>query len=237
MVLTGGARGIGAAIACRLHSEGARLALLDRLAEPGLATARRLDSFFVRTDLADPAAAGWAMESAISSLGGVDALVNCAGILQRGSLLSATVADWEQVFAVNARSVLLTMQPAARSMIEAGTGGRIVNIASMAAKAGGADEGVYAASKAAVVALTRAGALEWGCHGITVNALCPGYVLTEMGADTRTEADVQRWSARSPLGRLGTPDDIAAAVSYLVSADGAYLTGQAINITGGMVMH
>jgi 3-oxoacyl-[acyl-carrier protein] reductase len=109
-------------------------------------------------------------------------------------------------------------------------------MASMAAKRGTAGEAAYAASKAAVVALTRVAALELGPSGITVNAVCPGYVLTDLGADTRTEDDEVRWAAMSPLGRLADPDDIAGVVEFLASDDAAYLTGQAVNVTGGMCM-
>lgn len=168
-------------------------------------------------------------------LGGADVLVNCAGVFQSASLLQITVADWNRVLDVNARGTLLTMQAVAPVMMAAGHGA-IVNIASMAAKSGGGGEGHYAASKAAVVALTRAGAQEWGCHGITVNAVCPGYVLTDMGAATRTPEDVAAWTARSPLGRLGVPDDVAGVTAFLASPAGSYLTGQAINVTGGMIM-
>ena len=126
---------------------------------------------------------------------------------------------------------------AARSMIDAGTGGSIINLASMAAKKGGAMEGHYAASKGAVVALTRAAALEWGEHGIRANSICPGYILTEMGAATRTDEQIAEWTSYSPLGRLGVPDDVASLALFLASAEASYLTGQALNVTGGMVMH
>jgi NAD(P)-dependent dehydrogenase (short-subunit alcohol dehydrogenase family) len=128
------------------------------------------------------------------------------------------------------------MQAVVPGMITAGGGGRVVNMASMAAKHGTAGEAAYASSKAAVVALTRIAALEFGSADITVNAICPGYVLTDLGADTRTEADVARWSAMSPLGRLADPDDVAGVVEFLASDDGGYLTGQALNVTGGMCM-
>jgi 3-oxoacyl-[acyl-carrier protein] reductase len=236
-VVTGAARGIGAAIAARLHAEGAAVAVLDRLEDAGRATAAALDGVFVPTDLADPGSAAEAMSTAIRGLGGVDVLVNSAGILHLGSLLDTSVEQWDRVFAINTRAMLVTMQAAVPAMIAAGRGGRIVNIASMAAKSGGANEGAYAASKAAVVALTRAAALEWGPHGITANSICPGYVLTEMGAATRTPEDVAAWSARSPLGRLGEPADVAGVACFLASADGAYLTGQAVNVTGGMITH
>lgn len=234
-VVTGAARGIGAAIAARLHAEGAAIAVLDRLEEPGRVTAAGLDGVFVATDLADPDSAARATAEAIDRLGGVDVLVNAAGVLQLGPLLETTVEQWDRVLAINARAMLITMQTTVPVMIAAGRGGRIVNLSSMAAKAGGGNEGAYAASKAAVVALTRAAAQEWGPHGITANAICPGYVLTEMGAATRTPADVAAWRARSPLGRLAEPEDVAGVACFLASADAAYLTGQAVDVTGGMI--
>jgi NAD(P)-dependent dehydrogenase (short-subunit alcohol dehydrogenase family) len=237
VVVSGAARGIGAAVAERFAAHGSRVAILDRLADPGRATAARLGASFVEVDLAEPGAAGTAVEAAIAELDGVDVLVNVAGILLLKPLLETTPADWDAVMAVNARAMLGTMQAASRAMIAAGTAGRIVNLASMAAETGGANEGAYAASKAAVLALTRAAALEWGCHGIRVNAVCPGYVPTEMGAATRTEADITAWCARSPLGRLGTPEDVAGAVVFLASADAAYLTGQVLDVSGGMMLH
>lgn len=236
VLVTGGARGIGAGIATRFAREGAQVAILDRLAEVGSRLADDLGGRFHQVDLADAEEAAVVTQAAIDDLGGIDVLVNSVGILQLMPLLDITPALWDRMMQVNARSVLISMQIAARSMIPAG-GGRIVNIASMAAKKGGANEGHYAASKAAVVTLTRVAALEWGEYGITVNALCPGYVLTEMGAGTRTSEDVARWSSYSPLGRLGTPEDVAALATFLASPDGSYVTGQALNVTGGMVMH
>lgn len=227
VIVTGGAGGIGSAIVARFASEGASVVVLDRAADPGGA--------HVACDLADPEDARRAVAEAVQMLGGVDVLVNCAGVFQSAPLLQITVADWDRILDVNARGTLLTMQAVAPVMMTA-KHGAIVNIASMAAKAGGGGEGHYAASKAAVIALTRAGAQEWGCHGITVNAICPGYVLTDMGAATRTPQDVAAWTARSPLGRLGVPDDVAGVTAFLASPAGSYLTGQAINVAGGMIM-
>lgn len=231
VIVTGGSGGIGAAIVDRFTADGARVAVLDRRAPTGDSA-----SGFFPVDLLDPADTRRAIGEAIDALGGVDVLVNCAGIFQHVSLLDITVDDWDRVLDINARATLVTMQAVAPAMLDARQGA-IVNIASMAAKQGGGGEGHYAASKAAVVALTRAGAQEWGCHGVTVNAVCPGYVLTDMGADTRSEADVAAWSAKSPLGRLGIPEDVAGVTHFLASPAGGYLTGQAINVTGGMVMH
>ena len=237
IVVTGGARGIGAEIARRCAVEGAEISILDRLADQGAAVAEEVGGHFFPVDLTDTASTTDAMGAAIEALGGIDVLVNNAGILRFGALLDITVEEWESMFAINTTAMLVTTQLAARSMIAAGSGGTIVNLASMAGKSGGAGQGHYAASKAAVIALTRVTALELGASGITANCICPGYVLTEMGAATRTEADVAEWSSYSPLGRLAEPSDVAGVAAFLASADAAYLTGQAFNVTGGMIMH
>lgn len=243
-IVTGGARGIGAAIAARLAAAGAAVAVLDVLEEHGRTHAQRIGGSFHRVDLSDEADTKSQLGEAIGALGGIDILVNNAGILRFAPLLDIDVADWDTTFAINARAMLVTTQVAARAMIGGGggrgggaAGGRIINLASMAGKSGGAGQAHYAASKAAVIALTRVTALELGCHGITANALCPGYVLTEMGEATRTEADVAEWSSYSPLGRLGVADDVAGVAHFLATSDADYLTGQAINVNGGMIMH
>ena len=237
IVVTGGARGIGGEITTRFAAEGAHVAVLDRLADRGAALAESIGGCFHEVDLLDPLATAATTQAAIDELGGVDVLVNSAGILRFTPLIDLTVQDWNETFSINTRAMLTTMQVCVRAMILAGAGGKIVNVASMAAKKGGAGEGAYPASKAAVVALTRQAALEWGFHGITVNSLCPGYILTEMGADTRTAQDIATWASYSPLGRLGEAADVAAVALFLASPDSDYLTGQAINVTGGMVMH
>ena len=237
IIVTGGARGIGGEIARRFAAEGARVSLLDRLADLGRAHATEIGAQFHEVDLLDPVATAEATGSAVAGLGGVDVLVNSAGVLRFGSLLDLTVQDWNETFSINTRAMLTTMQVCVRSMIDAGSGGKIINLASMAAKKGGAGEGAYPASKAAVVALTRQAALEWGCHGVTANSLCHGYILTEIGAATRTQADIDTWAGYSPLGRLGEASDVASVALFLASPDSDYLTGQAINVTGGMVMH
>ena len=237
VIVTGGARGIGGEIASRFAVEGARVSILDRLVDPGERHAEEIGGTFHEVDLLDPLATAAVTQAAVDALGGVDVLVNSAGILRFTSLLDLTVQDWNETFSINTRAMLTTMQVSVRAMIAAGHGGKIINLASMAAKKGGAGEGAYPPSKAAVVALTRMAALEWGCHGITANSLCPGYILTEMGAATRTQADIDTWSGYSPLGRLGEASDVASVALFLASPDSDYLTGQAINVTGGMVMH
>lgn len=235
-VITGAGRGIGAEIARRFTVEGAAVSLID--IDPHVHDiAASVGGRSVVGDLADPASARQLVTDAIDGLGGVDVMVNNAGILRFAPLLDITVEDWDLTFAVNVRAVLIGTQVAARAMIDAGRGGTIVNMASMGGKVGSPNQAHYAASKAAVISLTRVSAMELGAHGITVNCICPGYVLTEMGAATRTPEKIAAWSALSPLGRLAQPCDVAAMATFLASTDASYCTGQAMNVTGGMVMH
>jgi len=236
VVVTGAARGIGASIAQRFAAEGAALALVDLLPDELATIAAQLGAKAVVGDLSTPAGAEAAFDEAIGMFGGIDVLINNAGILRFRPLLEITADEWDQMFAVNTRSTLLGIQCAARSMIAEGVQGRIINMASMGGKLGAANQAHYAASKAAVISLTQVAAKELGPHGITVNCLCPGYVLTEMGAATRTDEMVAGWSAMSPLGRCAEPADVAGVAAFLASADAAYCTGQAINVTGGMMM-
>ncbi len=237
VVITGAARGIGAEIARTYVAEGARVALLDVLGDPIAALADELGGWSAPVDLADPASARSATTAAIEALGGIDVLVNNAGILRFAPLLEITVDDWDLTFDINVRAMLLTTQVAAARMISDGTRGTIVNMASMGGKTGAPNQAHYAASKAAVISLTRVSAMELGPHGITVNCICPGYVLTEMGAATRTEEMVAAWSSKSPLGRLAEASDVAKMALFLASSEAAYCTGQAFNVTGGMIMH
>lgn len=235
-IVTGAARGIGAAIAETFRREGAELVLLDVAADRLADTAARLDALHYQVDLADVEATTATVERAIADLGALDILVNNAGILKMAPLLEIDPADWDLTFAVNVRAMLVTTQVAAKAMIPNGRG-TIINMASMGGKSGGPNQAHYAASKAAVISLTQVAAKELGVHGITVNCICPGYVLTEMGAATRTEAMIREWSAKSPLGRLAEPSDVANMALFLASDEASYCTGQAMNVTGGMVMH
>ena len=238
VLITGAARGIGAAIAEVFSTEGASLALLDREGDQCRATADRLGALALDVDLAEPNSARDVTQVAIDALGGIDVLVNNAGILHMAPLLDITVDDWDRTFDINVRAMLLTTQVAARAMIGAAQGGgSIINMASMGGKVGSPNQAHYAASKAAVISLTRVSALELGEHGIRVNCICPGYVLTEMGAATRTPELVAKWSAMSPLGRCAEPGDVADMALFLASDQARYCTGQAMNVTGGMVMH
>ncbi|MGB8861801.1 MAG: SDR family NAD(P)-dependent oxidoreductase [Ilumatobacteraceae bacterium] len=236
--VTGAARGIGAAIAATFAGEGARLALLDREGDQCRATAGSLGALAFDVDLADPDDTRRVTTTAIDALGGIDVLVNNAGILHMAPLLEITVDDWDRTFDVNVRAMLLTTQVAAKAMISARqAAGSIINMASMGGKLGSPNQAHYAASKAAVISLTRVSAIELGEHGIRVNCICPGYVLTEMGAATRTPEMVAKWSAMSPLGRCADPSEVADMALFLASDQARYCTGQAMNVSGGMVMH
>jgi NAD(P)-dependent dehydrogenase (short-subunit alcohol dehydrogenase family) len=193
-------------------------------------------------DLADVRGTHAAMGQAMRRLGGVDVLVNTAGVLRYGSLLDLRPEEWDEVFAVNTRAMLVTTQIAARAMIAFRTpsdecSGKVINVAGTCGTSAYGGQAHYAAAKAAVVALTRAAAHELGPYGITVNCLCPGAVRTEMGAAVRTEPDVAAWSAMSPLGRLAEPEDVARAAVFLASSESDFLTGDSIDVAGGMALH
>ena len=235
-LITGAARGIGAEIAATFRREGAVLALLDIDLDRLTSTGEALDARVYQVDLADTDSTVEVTNRAIQDMGGLDILVNNAGILKMAPLIEIDPADWDLTFAVNVRAMLLTIQAAAKAMIPSGRGA-IINMASMGGKVGGPNQAHYAASKAAVISLTQVAAKELGPFGITVNSICPGYVLTEMGAATRTDEMVKEWSSKSPLGRLAEPSDVANMALFLASDEAAYCTGQAMNVTGGMVMH
>lgn len=237
VVVTGGARGIGAEIVRRFAADGAAVAILDLLESEAESVATEVGGTAHHCDLVDAHATRSAMAAARDAVGGIDVLVNNAGVFRITPLLDISPDEWDWIFAINVRAMLVTTQCAAADMIERGAGGRIVNIASMGGKVGAAGQAHYAASKAAVISLTQVSAAELGPHRITVNSICPGYVLTEMGAVTRTPAQVASWSSLSPLGRVGETTDVAAVAAFLASDDAAYVTGQAINVSGGMILH
>ncbi|MEM6584832.1 MAG: SDR family NAD(P)-dependent oxidoreductase [Pseudomonadota bacterium] len=187
---------------------------------------------------------------AIKTFGSVDVFVNNAGIgFKMKALLDVDVEnEWDQVIAVNLSGAFYGTQAAARAMVEAGNGGRIINIASQAAKTGFPHLAAYVSSKHGMVGLTRASAVELGSHGITVNAVCPNHVTTGLGAmqnayfskllgfDT-VEDYLANMSAKNPMGRPGLPSDTAAACLWLASEEAFYVTGEALNVSGGEEMH
>ena len=181
------------------------------------------------------------MDRAIGRLGGIDVLVNNAGVMRFSALLDLEPAEYGDPFALGTRSMLVTTQVAARAMIayrtpSADCVGKVVNVAGVCGTAAGG-QAHYAAAKAAVVALTKACAHELGPHGITVNCICPGFVVDAMDLPGTGPGRAEAWSALSPLGRPADSADIARAALFLASCDSDYLTGDALNVSGGMALH
>ena len=229
IVVTGGARGIGAAVVGHFLDAGDAVAVLDRSALDRT-TVDRSDVCGVVVDLADHEATAAACAAAAGSLGGVDVVVNNAGIFDSTPLLEIDPAVWDAVFAVNVRAMVSVMQALVPLMP---AGSAVVNLASMGGKVGEPGQAHYAASKAAVISLTRVAAMEFGPLGIRVNCVCPGYVLTELGAAARDEATVAGWADATPLGRLCSPEEIAGVVGFLAGPASIPLTGEAMNASSG----
>lgn len=239
-LVTGAASGIGRAIAIALAEAGAHVALVDRADDKKLAAVVRdieqagSRAFARRTDVADEAQILALFAEALRRLGGLDVLVNCAGVLFEKPLLETTAEDFDRLMAVNLRGTFLVGREALREMVKQKRG-RVINIASELAYLGRAEFSVYCASKGAVVSLTRSWAREFA-PDILVNAIAPGPVDTplldfeSMSAETRAkEADI-------PLGRIGRPEEIAAAALFLADPANSFMTGQCISPNGGAVM-
>lgn len=240
-VVTGGARGIGRAVADRLAADGARVAVIDIDSADTRGDADRRTSGHVElvADVADSGALGEAIDRAADELGGLSILVNNAGFGTAKPLDRYTDEEWARLVAVNLTGVWHGMRaaiPRLRASAAAGVPGSIVTIAGTAASRPTRGEGPYAAAKAGVVALTRTAALEYA-PAVRVNSVSPGYVVTRM---TRAVADDEalrrRVEGRIPLGRLGTVADVAGVVAFLCSDDAAYLTGQDLIVDGGSVL-
>ncbi len=239
-IVTGAARGIGAAIARRFVAEGARTAILDLQSQAASAEALAVElgglNCFFACDVADASDCDRAVASAADRLGPIHVLVNNAGIAPSGDVETMSETEWDRTFAVNVKSIFLMSRRVIPIMRKAG-GGSIVNIASESAFMGYATDPAYCASKAAVVHLCRAMALQHARDKIRVNSVCPGAINTEMWRDfcnqqsdpAATETEVL---ARHPLG-FGTVEDIAAATLYLASDEARYVTGSPLIIDGG----
>jgi 3-oxoacyl-[acyl-carrier protein] reductase len=239
-VVTGAGRGIGHAIAVRLASEGARVAAVSRTEANAQRTAEEITS--VRADSARAYAVDVADHQAVQKVGGrifedfgrVDVLVNNAGVTRDGLSMRMSVEDWDTVLNTNLKGAFNFVQAVQRPMIKQRSG-RIINISSVIGLIGNAGQANYAASKAGLIGFTKSLARELASRGITVNAVAPGLIETDMTAVLSDEIRKTILS-KIPLGTLGQPDDIAAAVAFLASAEAKYITGQVLAVDGGMVM-
>jgi len=259
IVVTGSGRekGLGQAILQRFADEGANCVVSDR--EIGDEARAIADDLATRGGNAKVAAIACDVSKVeqcrslvaetVAAFGSIDIFVNNAGIgFMMKPMLEVDPADWDTVIAVNLSGAFYCTQAAARAMIAGNKGGRIINIASQAAKTGFPHLPAYVSSKHGMVGLTRATAVELGVHGITVNAVCPNHVTTGLGAEQNAyfskllgfdsvEAYLKNMAAKNPMGRPGLASDTAAACAWLASDDAFYVTGEALNVSGGEEMH
>jgi glucose 1-dehydrogenase len=230
-IITGGARGIGKAIAQRFAAEGASVCIGDVRQVEGERTAAELGSAcrFVPGDIGTPAGAEALAQAAIDHFGRLDICVNNAGIVLNGSLLDLSVEDFDETLRINIRGAFLTSKAAVRRMVKQGTGGVIVNLSSVNAVVARPEQTAYTVSKGAMHMLTRSLAVQLADYGIRVNAVGPGTVATDMTAGKIDEPSL----SRTPLRRPARPEEIAAVACFLASNEASYITGQTIYADGG----
>lgn len=236
-LVTGASGGIGAAIARTLHAKGAKVALHGTKVEALEALAAELggNAVVVPANLSDPAQVEELFKKAEAALGGtVDILVNNAGLTRDGLILRMKDEDWDSVINVNLTAGFRLSRAAVKGMMKR-RWGRIIGITSVVGVTGNPGQVNYAASKAGMIGMSKALAQEVATRGITVNTVAPGMIATAM-TDVLNDAQKEAMNSRIPAGRLGTPDDIAAAVLYLASNEAAYVTGQTLHVNGGMAM-
>ncbi|MFV3127733.1 3-oxoacyl-[acyl-carrier-protein] reductase [Niveispirillum sp. KHB5.9] len=236
-LVTGASGGIGAAIARTLHAKGAKVALHGTKVEALEALAAELGegAVVVPANLSDPAQVEELFKKAEAALGGtVDILVNNAGLTRDGLILRMKDEDWDSVINVNLTAGFRLARAAVKGMMKR-RWGRIIGITSVVGVTGNPGQVNYAASKAGMIGMSKALAQEVATRGITVNTVAPGMISTAM-TDVLNDAQKEAMNSRIPAGRLGTPDDIAAAVLYLASTEAAYVTGQTLHVNGGMAM-
>lgn len=235
VVITGGAGGIGWATAQAFHRRGWFAVIADRDGEAARARAAGLDmALGVALDVTDRAAVEALAERVARERGGIDALINNAGIQRHGALETLAFADWSAVLDVNLNGALHCLQAFGARMLSQGAGA-VVNVASVAAGRGAPGRAAYAASKAALVSLTRTAAVEWAERGVRVNAVAPGYVETDLirrfVADGRL--DVAPILARTPARRLSSPEEVASAILFLATEEASAVTGTVLHVDGG----
>ncbi len=235
--VTGGSRGIGRAIAEQLARGGARVAVVARGADRAEAVAAELDGEGHRgygCDVADAAAVDALVRRVEEELGSLDILVNNAGVTEDNLLIRLSDEDWDRVQETNLKGAFHTIRAAARGMMRR-RGGRIINITSVVGLTGNMGQANYAASKAGLIGLTKSVAKELASRGILCNAVAPGFIETDMTA-AMTEAARTELAGQIPLGRLGSPDDVASVVRFLAGPGAGYITGQVVVVDGGMVV-
>ncbi len=239
-LVTGASRGIGRAVALKLAAEGAKVAL-NFAGNEAAATEVRQEieaaggqAILVKADVANEAAVQEMVQKTADAFGRIDILVNNAGITRDGLLARMKEEDWDAVLSTNLKGVFLTTKAVAKLMMKQ-RAGRIVNMASVVGVTGNAGQANYSAAKAGVIGFTKTVAKELASRGVTANAVAPGFIDTDM---TSVLSDKAKEAALSgiPLGRMGTPEDIADAVLFLVSDQASYITGQVLHVDGGMVM-
>jgi 3-oxoacyl-[acyl-carrier protein] reductase len=241
-VVTGGSRGIGRAIAAALGRAGAKV-IVNYTANEAAAndaaaavTAAGGAAVTKRFDVADAAAVDAAFKEIIAAEGGLHILVNNAGVAVNTLVLGAKDADWKRALDVNLNGTFHCCRAALRALMKAKDAGRIINITSITGETGSAGQAPYAAAKAGVIGLTKTLAREYASRGVTVNAVSPGYIDTDMTASELPEDRRVELLKTIPLGRVGKPEEVAGAVAYLAGPAAAYVTGQVLRVNGGLFM-
>jgi 3-oxoacyl-[acyl-carrier protein] reductase len=236
VMVTGGAAGIGRVTAEAFAREGAKLAICDVNPETGEAAAKSLgaEASFEKVDVANETDVSEWTDQVVKRYGRIDVLVNNAGITRDALLLRMKASDWDLVMNVNLKGAFLCTRAVVRYMAQQRSG-RIVNVASVVGVVGNAGQANYVASKAGLIGLTKTVAREFAARGITVNAVAPGFIETQMTA-VLSEKVKEGFLSQIPLGRAGTPEEVAGAVTFLASDQAAYLTGQVLHVSGGMYM-
>jgi len=235
--VTGASRGIGRATALTLARAGARVLAVarDEAALKSLAAEAPTDRMIpLAVDLAEAESADVVVGEAVSRLGGIDILVNNAGVTRDGLLLRMSMADWDQVLNLNLRSAFLLTQRTSRIMLKARKGS-VVNVVSVVGQIGNAGQANYTAAKAGLEAFTKSCAREFASRQVRVNAVAPGFIATAMTEQVQDKAK-ESFLERIPLGRAGTPEEVAEVILFLVSDHARYVTGQVWRVDGGLVM-
>ncbi|MEW5766453.1 MAG: 3-oxoacyl-[acyl-carrier-protein] reductase [bacterium] len=239
-IITGGARGIGRAIAHTLAKEGINCVISD-LDSPGAAAAAEeiasltaTETMAVGCNVADSKSVNEMLKKVLDKFNSIDILINNAGITADHLLVRMKEEDWQKVIDINLTGAFNCLRAVGKPMMKQRSG-KIVNISSIIGLRGNAGQANYAASKAGLIGLTKSAAREWAARGINVNAVCPGFIMTEM-TDRLPEAVKSELLTQIPLARFGEPEDVARVVLFLVSPAAAYITGQIIVVDGGMMM-